>query len=90
MRNLQKWMDDRNGWQAIWGGEQFAFPLTQADVNNITSIIDGDLSPENLTCDGELSPAKVRVRFRVLSLAAADLAQYAADNGFTQPETYCI
>lgn len=90
MKTLKKFVDDRNNWRAIFGDTPITFPLSQKDVNELTEIIDSELSPENLCCDGELAPAKVRAKARLLNGAAADLAKYATANGFTQPETYCI
>jgi hypothetical protein len=90
MRNLTKFVDDRNNWRSIFGNAPHTFPLTQADVTELTETIDCDLSPENLTCDGEMPAAQVRARAKLLHGAAADLAKYATENGFTQPETYCI
>jgi hypothetical protein len=90
MKTLIKFVDSHNGWRGIFGDAPITFPLTQKNVTDLTKAIDTSLSPETLTCDGELSPAKVRARARLLNGAAADLAKYATKNGFTQPETYCI
>jgi len=90
MKTLTKYVEDRNAWRGIFGQAPFTFPLTHADVTELTEIIDSELSPENLCCDGELPMAQVRVKARLLNGAAADLAKYATENGFTQPETYCI
>jgi hypothetical protein len=49
------------------------------DINNpsdrvrIANAIDCDLSPENLSCDGELSIAQVRARYQTLTKAADEL-----------------
>ena len=39
----------------------------------IADRIESDLSPESLTCDGELSPAEVRLRHRYLVRIAQEL-----------------
>jgi hypothetical protein len=36
-------------------------------------MIDAKLSPENLTCDGELPPTEVNRRYRELTSAAREL-----------------
>jgi hypothetical protein len=41
----------------------------------VAACLDSDLSPENLTCDGELSRAEIVQRHRVLTAAAAELAR---------------
>jgi hypothetical protein len=38
-------------------------------------MIDAKLSPENLSCDGELPIAQVRARYNALTSAAKDLVQ---------------
>jgi hypothetical protein len=38
-------------------------------------MIDAKLSPENLSCDGELPIAQVRARYRSLTAAAQDLVR---------------
>jgi hypothetical protein len=39
----------------------------------VADLIDTALSPENLTCDGELSEYAVRAKYRALVQAAAEL-----------------
>jgi hypothetical protein len=46
---------------------------TAADRQTIADRIDGDLSPENLTCDGELSRTEVNRRYKALMSAAKQL-----------------
>jgi hypothetical protein len=46
---------------------------TAADRQKIADRIDGDLSPENLTCDGELSRTEVNRRYKALMSAAKQL-----------------
>jgi hypothetical protein len=41
----------------------------------VAACLDSDLSPENLTCDGELSRAEIVRRHRVLTAAATELAR---------------
>lgn len=72
MKQLKELVEQHNRWQAVFGHP----PL---DINNpahrkeIAGIIDSALSPENLTCDGELSAAQVRSKYRKLSAAAEQL-----------------
>lgn len=42
-------------------------PKTKADVLYALEMNDGELSPENLTCDGELSRAEITAKSRVLN-----------------------
>ena len=70
--SLQKYIADRNAFEAI-----FKSPLltlkTPAGRQRIADMLDSDLSPENLTCDGELTRAQVAARYKILSKAVAEL-----------------
>ena len=46
---------------------------TAAGRKRVAEAIDSALSPENLTCDGELPRAEVNRRYRELTAAAKDL-----------------
>ena len=47
--------------------------LNPADRQQIADRIDSQLSPENLSCDGELPAAEVRRRYRNLTRCAEEL-----------------
>lgn len=47
--------------------------LNAQDRQKIADSISGELSPENLTCDGELSNAEVHRRYRYLTRVAQEL-----------------
>ena len=47
--------------------------LSAADRQTIAERIDSQLSPEWLTCDGELSPTEVNRRYRNLTCCAEQL-----------------
>lgn len=70
--SLKKFVKQHNDWNAIFGT-----PLL--DINNpqdrqvIARKIDCDLSPENLSCDGELSRSQVQARYNLLTKAAREL-----------------
>ena len=72
MKALQTYIDTKNRWNAIFKGEQFE--LTSAKGRQrVADSLDADLSPENLTCDGELRGAQVQQKFRYLTRAAEEL-----------------
>lgn len=87
MRNLKVYVDNVNRWAKLFGD-------TEINVNNIDEEaaqrlfqkIDGDLSPENLCCDGELSMAQVRRKAKMLRGTIADLEKL----GFTPRNCYEI
>lgn len=70
MKSLKAYVDQKNKWNAIFGGKPL---VIGRDNQRIADIIDGELSPENLTCDGELSRAQVQARYRQLTTAAQEL-----------------
>ena len=72
MRSLKAYVDQKNAWNAIFKGRQLDIN-DPADRQRIASMIDSDLSPENLTCDGELSRSAVNAKYRQLQAAAKDL-----------------
>jgi hypothetical protein len=70
VKNLQKYLDQKNQWNSIFGGKPL---VIGRDNQRIADMIDGDLSPENLTCDGELPRSQVQARYRQLTAAAQEL-----------------
>ena len=69
---LTAYVDQKNRWNAIFKGEQFEFQSAKGR-QRIASALDADLSPENLTCDGELSRSQVQARYQQLTTAAQQL-----------------
>jgi hypothetical protein len=72
MKALQAYVDGKNKWNAIFQGEQFELK-TAKGRQRVADALDCDLSPENLTCDGELSRAQVQKRWQALNSAALQL-----------------
>jgi len=74
MRALQKYIDQKNQWNAIFKGTQYEV-ATAEGRKHVAQAIDSDLSPENLSCDGELPRGQVQARYRALTAAATDLVK---------------
>jgi hypothetical protein len=74
MTALQAYINQKNKWNAIFKGEQFELE-TARGRERVAESLDADLSPENLTCDGELSRAEIVRRHKVLTAAATELAR---------------
>ena len=74
MKALQKYIDQKNRWNSFFKGEQYEI-VTQTGRQRLADMIDNALSPENLTCDGELPRAEVNRRYRELTAAARDLVK---------------
>ncbi len=72
MKALQAFIDQKNHWNSFFNGEQFEIKTAQGR-QRVADMIDAALSPENLTCDGELSRAEVNRRFKELDTAAKQL-----------------
>jgi hypothetical protein len=70
MRTLHSYLEQKNKWNAIFGG---AALVLGKDNQKIANMIDSELSPENLTCDGELRGSAVQQRYKMLTTAAREL-----------------
>ena len=71
---LAQYVQEANEWNKIFG--KGPYDLTKAkDRQELANKIDGELSPENLTCDGELPAHQVNVRYKRLTAAAEELRQ---------------
>lgn len=74
MNALKAYVVHKNHYRAIFKDR----PLDLNDAKDRQSIadsIDAELSPENLTCDGELSRGQVQSRYRHLTAVARDLVK---------------
>ena len=69
---LEQYVEQRNKFNAIFGKEPLSL-LKAEDRQRIADMIDGDLSPENLTCDGELPRSVVQLKYQKLTRAAQEL-----------------
>lgn len=72
MKALQAFIDQKNHWNSFFKGPQYEIK-TAAGRQKVADMIDAALSPENLTCDGELSHTEVNRRFKELDTAAKQL-----------------
>ena len=70
MKALKAYVDRKNKWSAIFGQKGL---VIGKDNQAIADSLDCDLSPENLTCDGELSRSQVQAKYRELTKAAQEL-----------------
>ena len=72
MRALEQYVERKNSWGKVFGSKPLSLSNAK-DRQAIANSIDSDLSPENLTCDGELSRSAVNARYTQLTRAAAQL-----------------
>ena len=72
MSALQKYIDQKNRWNAIFKGKQYEIQTAEGR-QEIANCLDSELSPENLTCDGELSRSQVLSKQRALNAVVKEL-----------------
>lgn len=72
MKALNDYVDGRNRIRALFG--ERPLDLNNAkDRQQLADDIDMSLSPENLSCDGELSRSMVERKYRMLTKVAGQL-----------------
>ena len=69
---IEQYVENKNRWRLIFTQKPLSL-LNAQDRQTIANSIDSELSPENLTCDGELRGAQVQQKFRYLTRAAEEL-----------------
>ena len=74
MKALAQFVKQRNQFNSVFGIAPLDLTVA-ADRQRIAEIVDSALSPENLTCDGELSPGQVRSRYKELTTVARELKE---------------
>jgi len=74
MSALTDFVEKENAYMKIFGRPPLSLAIA-ADRQTIAGRIDSQLSPENLTCDGELRGAAVQKKYRMLTTAAKQLLQ---------------
>ncbi len=70
--NLERYVEQKNQWAALFKNKPLSL-LNAADRQKIADSIDADLSPENLTCDGELRGSAVQQKYNFLTRCAREL-----------------
>ena len=70
--NLEQYVANKNKWRAIFNQPALSL-LNAKDRQAIADGIDSEMSPENLTCDGELPRSVVQMKVRNLTRCAEEL-----------------
>jgi len=73
MQALNNYVAQKNAW-AIFGSKPMDLNSAE-DRKAIARHIEGELSPENLHCDGEISPAQAMKKYKQLTTVARQLQQ---------------
>jgi len=69
---LEQYVEQKNKWRAIFNQKPLSL-LNGKDRQSIANSIDSELSPENLTCDGELPRSVVQLKMQILTRCAEEL-----------------
>ena len=69
---IEQYVEKKNSWGKLFGNKPLSL-LSATDRQKIADSIDADLSPENLTCDGELPRSQVQARYKMLTRAVQEL-----------------
>ena len=86
MKNVQHYIDNRNQWNSFFpNSKQITFPLDQNTVNDLARSLDGDLSPENLHCDGEISATQAQNKYNYYGRVIKELEDYCLYNVLGMP-----
>lgn len=75
MQNLKAYVESKNKWNAIFGGKPLSLQ-SAADRQKIAEDIDCALSPENISCDGELPASQIRARRNALIKVVKELKAF--------------
>jgi len=69
---LESFVERENKFSSMFGHNPLSL-LNAKDRQRIAEKIDAALSPENLSCDGELNRQQVQIRYNILTRCAAEL-----------------
>lgn len=73
-KHLEKYVEGKNLVRRLFKQQELdANNLSAQDVRELLDSIEGDLSPENLCCDGELRGAKLKAKHTMILGAQAQL-----------------
>ena len=72
IRALETYVEQKNNWERLFKQPELSL-LNAEDRQRIADSIDSDLSPENLSCDGELSRTQIQQRYAFLTRCAREL-----------------
>ena len=89
MSALKTYLDRKNAYGTIFGAKELSLK-NASDRQKIADSIDSDLSPENLTCDGELPRSMVQARYKELMSAAKQLKKLDPSVTFYEYESEIV
>jgi len=79
--SLKKYIQQQNLMADIFGSPKIdAENITESDLKTLRERVETDLSPENLSCDGELSGSKIQKKEAFLTTVQSELQDLATGN----------
>ena len=69
---IEAYVDQKNAFRKLFKQPTLSL-LNSADRQKIADCLDSDLSPENISCDGERPASQVRELYRFYTKAAQEL-----------------
>ena len=83
MKHLNEYISQKNRWKRLTGKPELRIEaINQREAEDLFRSLACDLSPENLTCDGELRGSALQRKAAMLKGAVRDLEWM----GYTAPE----
>ena len=83
MKHLNEYISQKNRWKRLTGKPELRIEaINQREAEDLFRSLANDLSPENLTCDGELRGSALQRKAAMLKGAVRDLEWM----GYTAPE----
>jgi hypothetical protein len=83
MKHLNEYISQKNRWNRFFGKPELRIEaINQREAEDLFRSLANDLSPENLTCDGELRGSALQRKAAMLKGAVRDLEWM----GYTAPE----
>jgi hypothetical protein len=83
IRALETYVEQKNNWERLFKQPELSL-LNAEDRQRIADSIDMDLSPENLSCDGELSRTQIQQRYAFLCRCARELQSIDSSVSFRE------
>jgi hypothetical protein len=91
LHTLEQYVAQYNSWNKIFDKSHVDIDInniTQDQAHSLVMRLDGEMSPENLHCDGELTHSQVQTKYDHLMGVWQDLRHLYYKKGWTLPMVY--
>ena len=91
LHTLEQYVAQYNSWNKIFDKSHVDIDInniTQDQAHSLVMKLDGEMSPENLHCDGELTHSQVQTKYDHLMGVWQDLRHLYYKKGWTLPMVY--